>query len=984
MTTDVSSPALAGDLHSSRDQGRRSRPTTKSPSSVDENGSESLSPIVSRRPTSKHSRSAGPPVSKDSQSTKNTLKPSTSNQASGTGLDPLSTQIYLRTNSSTEPTIAQRLLNAGRPDSPTPDSLGRPSHDSTPSARPDSIKERKKGPSFLSRLSIRGTFKKDNDIDSDSEIGDNARTDGTNARALTTVMGAGGGYLPLHKEPPRYIRVKAHNKKSRTFNHLFLAQELSSAKKEDGHSKHAPATVVGSRILKGGDAIWAAEFSIDGRYLAVAGMDHVVRVYAVLSTPEERKAYEEEQEQEDDEKGNRSKSERLSAPVFRSKPVREFQGHTGEVLALSWSKNNFLLSSSMDKTVQLWHLSRQESLCTFKHDDLVTSIAFHPTDDRFFLAGSLDEQLRLWSIPDKSVAFSAPTGEFITAVAFTPNGKTAICGLLSGICLFYETEGLKNPWQIHVRSSRGKNAKGSKITGIRTKTIATQGSHQAADVKVLISSNDSRVRIYSLKTRMLEAKFKGHENMSSQIHARFSDDGQFVTSGSEDRKAYIWDISHPELEVRDKQPYECFDAHPEVVTVALMAPIATKQLLGASGDPIYDLCNPPPVTLMSLSEATISQSALSEATHSDVPGSVKKQHESPAYIERSKHKLGNIIITADRKGIIKVFRQDCAAVKRHQSLWETGSKFSGKVAGVGRSSSLATRTSGGSRVQSRRGSLSTNGNGNLAPNQIASDRIMSWRQDIEGGRHSTGTPTTRSERSLSPSKSVVRTPLNASASNLASEARKQPYGATSPSRKRSNSNMQRRGRSTSTNPEPVVVSAKTKDQNKGPTIPPTPSFSLVSAMESPPVHADGRDGSFWNLSRWRGGISGLRNVTNSSAVGDKANNGGSRRTSTSTERSAHDHRRATLAVNDLRRLVAGGEEETSGRRSMPPPPVVPSTSATSDDVESEVLSSQTASQEQEPRNVVVGGKRRQESPPGKKRTDSGVGQLSGTSSEVSE
>lgn len=784
-------------------------------------------------------------------------------------------------------------------------------------------------------------------------------------------MAAGGGYLPLHKEPPRYIRVKAHNKKTRRFNHLFLAQELSSAKKEDDHSKHAPATVVGSKILKGGDAIWAAEFSVDGRYLAVAGMDHVVRVFAVLSTPEERKAYEEEEADEDD-KESRSKRERLSAPVFRSKPIREFEGHCGEVLALSWSKNNFLLSSSMDKTVQLWHLSRQESLCTFKHDDLVTSIAFHPTDDRFFLAGSLDEQLRLWSIPDKSVAFSAPTNEFITAVAFTPNGKTAICGLLSGICIFYETEGLKNPWQIHVRSSRGKNAKGSKITGIRTKTVAARGSHQA-DVKVLISSNDSRVRIYSLKTRMLEAKFKGHENHSSQIHARFSDDGQFVTSGSEDRKAYIWDISHPELEVRDKQPYESFDAHPEVVTASLMAPTATKQLLGASGDPIYDLCNPPPVTLMSLSEATISQTALSEGAHSDVPGSVRKQNESPAYIERSKHRDGNIIITTDRKGVIKVFRQDCAALKRHQSLWETSSKFSGKVAGVARSSSLATRTSGGSRVHSRRGSLSTGAN--LPPIQVNSDRIMSWRQDIEGGRNSIGTPASRSERSVSPSKTGIRTPHNISASNLASEARKQPYIATPPSQKKSNSNLQVRGRTASTSLDPIKVSGKDKDQNKGPTVPPTPSFSLISANDSDIPEEEGRDGSFWNLSRWRGGISGLRNVTNSSTLGEKPQSG-SRRTSTSTDRSGHGHRRS-MGVNDLRRLIASGDEN-SRRRSMLPSV---SLSATSD-VESEVIS-QTASHEQDQRNVVVGGRRRKESP-GKKRTDSGVGQLSGTSSELSE
>ena len=398
----------------------------------------------------------------------------------------------------------------------------------------------------------------------------------------------------------------------------------------------------------------------------------------------------------------------------------------------------------MDKTVRLWHITREECLCCFKHSDFVTSIQFHPRDDRFFLAGSLDSKLRLWSIPDKSVAYWNQVPDLITAVAFAPDGKTAIAGCLNGLCLFYETEGLKYQTQIHVRSAHGKNAKGSKVTGIQA--INYPPEVPDAEVKLLITSNDSRIRVYNMRDKGLELKLKGNENSCSQIHASFSDDARYIICGSEDRKAYIWSTGQSESE-KDKRPVEMFEAHSAIVTTAVMAPTKTRQLLSTSGDPLYDLCNPPPVTLISRTQSQTSSLPVNEdepSAETSVPPTpatldstrANKPEESPAYLARCAHPDGNIIVTADFRGHIKVFRQDCAYKNR---LRNNDNAFSKKM--LGRTNSVATKHSNRSARDS------------LQYGHPSSERILSWRQSISSNNGSLDNFKLNHGRSSSPRKS---------------------------------------------------------------------------------------------------------------------------------------------------------------------------------------------------------------------------------------
>lgn len=169
-------------------------------------------------------------------------------------------------------------------------------------------------------------------------------------------------------------------------------------------------------------AVWCMKFSSCGRLLATAGQDRVLRIWVLKdaypffqdmrtkynadsrSSPTPSQESLVSHHSAEDAIAMAQAAENCTGP-FMPRSFCTYTGHTSDLLDISWSKNYFVLSSSMDKTVRLWHISRKECLCCFQHIDFVTAIAFHPRDDRYFLSGSLDGKLRLWNIPDKKVRF---------------------------------------------------------------------------------------------------------------------------------------------------------------------------------------------------------------------------------------------------------------------------------------------------------------------------------------------------------------------------------------------------------------------------------------------------------------------------------------------------------------------------------------------------------------------------------------------------
>lgn len=246
-----------------------------------------------------------------------------------------------------------------------------------------------------------------------------------------------------------------------------------------------------------------------------------------------------------------------------------------------------MLTASSDKTCRLWHVYKTDCLCVFNHQSIVSSISFHPKDDRYFISACLDCKLRLWNISDKVVVLcndinnlNRSSSNFITAINFCQNGKLIAVGTFDGKCILYQTEHLKYYSLINVRSTRGRNSKGSKITGIE--------NLNNDENKILITSNDSRIRLYDLRDLSLVCKYKGFANSTVHIRASLSPDDKFILCGSKNKCLYIWKTNQHMSMItsgrRDRNKnWERIQAHNAIVTSAVFAP-NPNLVIGTGGE----------------------------------------------------------------------------------------------------------------------------------------------------------------------------------------------------------------------------------------------------------------------------------------------------------------------------------------------------------------------------------------------------------------
>lgn len=104
--------------------------------------------------------------------------------------------------------------------------------------------------------------------------------------------------------------------------------------------------------------------------------------------------------------------------------LRSFKGHKAPVHRTFFTSDMVHIASfSDDKTVKLWDIPTEKSICSFsEHEDYIRAGCTSPVSPNIFLSGGYDNLVKMYDSRTKSSAFSVDHGCPVESLLFLPSG----------------------------------------------------------------------------------------------------------------------------------------------------------------------------------------------------------------------------------------------------------------------------------------------------------------------------------------------------------------------------------------------------------------------------------------------------------------------------------------------------------------------------------------------------------------------------------
>jgi WD40 repeat protein len=239
------------------------------------------------------------------------------------------------------------------------------------------------------------------------------------------------------------------------------------------------------------------DVSPDGRLLASAGPDNVVKLWDLVS----------------------------------GKLLRNLHGHSDVVSCVVFNPSGSILASgSVDSTIRLWDVATGNVLKTLQeHADTVSTVAFS-RDGKMLASGSRDKMIKLWEVDTGKQLRTWTASEEVVSLAVSPDATrlAVVCGTGSPIVTLWDMAS-----GTVVSELRGHDR------GVHAVAFSPDGKHIAS------AGRDNTVRVWNSKTLAELFTLEGHAHAVYSV--AFSPDGKLLASGSRDQTVRLWDVTTGKL-----------------------------------------------------------------------------------------------------------------------------------------------------------------------------------------------------------------------------------------------------------------------------------------------------------------------------------------------------------------------------------------------------------------------------------------------------
>lgn len=275
---------------------------------------------------------------------------------------------------------------------------------------------------------------------------------------------------------------------------------------------------------------------------------------------------------------------------FPLKTVLELRNHSDEVWFLAFSHDGTqLATTSRDATVVIYETNTFKVLHTLtEHESGVCYVAWSPDDTKLITCCQAQEcTARVWDT--RTGRCLLPLSQFtypVTAAAWAPNGETFVTGSQDtklGLCLWnlqgdpiyqWEEDNLRvNDLAISSDGQRLVVLLEHRILVFDFVTREKLCEWSLEDVKLtsvnisrncrhmLVSMNDNKIRLMDIDTGAVVQSFTGQKQAEYIIRSSFGGANEnFVVSGSEDSRVYIWRTNGHLVEALEAHPGGCVNA----------------------------------------------------------------------------------------------------------------------------------------------------------------------------------------------------------------------------------------------------------------------------------------------------------------------------------------------------------------------------------------------------------------------------------------